>query len=101
MHLQGITARIRLDVLSKSTKCDYSYTCSIIYLKSCSRVLLMEKDRLGFLKKMRNPKADPLQKSAIMKKVRDKCKLSRCPWCGFINGKLLSDTPFYPRLLAT
>lgn len=54
--------------------------------KSCSRVLLMEKDRLEFLKKMRNPKADPLQKSAIMKKVRDKCKLSRCPWCGFING---------------
>uniref|UniRef100_A0A0E0DFL4 DNA-directed RNA polymerase subunit n=1 Tax=Oryza meridionalis TaxID=40149 RepID=A0A0E0DFL4_9ORYZ len=45
--------------------------------KSCSRVLLMEKDRLEFLKKMRNPKADPLQKSAIMKKVRDKCKLSR------------------------
>uniref|UniRef100_A0A0E0KS82 DNA-directed RNA polymerase subunit n=1 Tax=Oryza punctata TaxID=4537 RepID=A0A0E0KS82_ORYPU len=45
--------------------------------KSCSRVLLMEKDRLEFLKKMRNPKADPLQKSATMKKVRDKCKLSR------------------------
>ncbi|KAL5216799.1 hypothetical protein ABZP36_008200 [Zizania latifolia] len=54
--------------------------------KSCSRVLLMEKDRREFLKKMRNPKADPLQKSAIMKKVRDKCKLSRCPWCDFING---------------
>ncbi|XP_006653556.2 DNA-directed RNA polymerase III subunit 1 [Oryza brachyantha] len=54
--------------------------------KGCSRVLLVEKDRLEFLKKMRNPKADPLQKSAIMKKVRDKCKLSRCPWCGFING---------------
>ncbi|KAG8082497.1 hypothetical protein GUJ93_ZPchr0014g47527 [Zizania palustris] len=54
--------------------------------KRCSRVLLMEKDRREFLKKMRNPKADPLQKSAIMKKVRDKCKLSRCPWCGFING---------------
>uniref|UniRef100_A0A0D9W6L6 DNA-directed RNA polymerase subunit n=1 Tax=Leersia perrieri TaxID=77586 RepID=A0A0D9W6L6_9ORYZ len=35
--------------------------------KSCSRVLLMEKDRLEFLKKMRNPKADPLQKSVAKK----------------------------------
>lgn len=54
--------------------------------KSCSRVLLVEKDRREFLKKIRNPRADALQKSAIMKKVRDKCKLSRCPWCGYING---------------
>uniref|UniRef100_A0A0E0H2I5 DNA-directed RNA polymerase subunit n=1 Tax=Oryza nivara TaxID=4536 RepID=A0A0E0H2I5_ORYNI len=35
--------------------------------KSCSRVLLMEKDRLEFLKKMRNPKADPLHKSVAKK----------------------------------
>jgi len=39
----------------------------------------MEKDRREFLKKMRNPRADALQKSATMKKVRDKCKLSCCP----------------------
>ncbi|GJN02490.1 hypothetical protein PR202_ga19848 [Eleusine coracana subsp. coracana] len=54
--------------------------------KSCSRVLLVEKDRKEFLKKMRNPRADALQKSAIMKKVRDKCKLSRCPRCEYRNG---------------
>ncbi|XP_020179213.1 DNA-directed RNA polymerase III subunit 1 [Aegilops tauschii subsp. strangulata] len=54
--------------------------------KGCSRVLLVEKDRREFLKKMRQPRAEPLVKFALMKKVRDKCKLSRCPWCGFING---------------
>jgi DNA-directed RNA polymerase III subunit RPC1 len=48
----------------------------------------MEKDRREFLKKMRNPRADALQKSATMKKVRDKCKLSCCPRCDYRNGKL-------------
>jgi len=46
----------------------------------------MEKDRREFLKKMRNPRADALQKSATMKKVRDKCKLSCCPRCDYRNG---------------
>ncbi|KAL6903610.1 hypothetical protein ACP4OV_004423 [Aristida adscensionis] len=54
--------------------------------KNCSRVLLVEKDRREFLKKMRNPRADALQKTAIMKKVRDKCKLSCCPRCDYRNG---------------
>ncbi|KAL6650947.1 hypothetical protein ACP70R_009872 [Stipagrostis hirtigluma subsp. patula] len=54
--------------------------------KNCSRVLLVEKDRREYLKKMRNPRADALQKSAIMKKVRDKCKLSCCPRCEYRNG---------------
>ncbi|WVZ86219.1 hypothetical protein U9M48_033038 [Paspalum notatum var. saurae] len=54
--------------------------------KSCSRVLLAEKDRREFMKKMRNPKADALQKSTTMKKVRDKCKLSCCPRCEYRNG---------------
>nr|CAB3484960.1 unnamed protein product [Digitaria exilis] len=54
--------------------------------KGCSRVLLAEKDRLEFLKKMRNPRADALLKSATMKKVRDKCKLTCCPRCEYRNG---------------
>jgi DNA-directed RNA polymerase III subunit RPC1 len=49
----------------------------------------VEKGRREFLKKMRNPGADALQKSAIMKKVRDKCKLSRCSRCDYRNGNLL------------
>ncbi|XP_062226033.1 DNA-directed RNA polymerase III subunit 1 isoform X2 [Phragmites australis] len=35
---------------------------------------------------MRNPRADALQKSITMKKVRDKCKLSCCPRCEYRNG---------------
>ncbi|OEL25158.1 DNA-directed RNA polymerase III subunit 1 [Dichanthelium oligosanthes] len=54
--------------------------------KGCSRVLLVEKDRREFLKKMRSPRADALLKSSTMKKVRDKCKLSCCPRCEYRNG---------------
>ncbi|KQJ92760.1 DNA-directed RNA polymerase III subunit 1 [Brachypodium distachyon] len=51
--------------------------------KGCSRVLLTENIHQEFLKKMRNPRAD---RSSIMIKVRDKCRPSRCSWCGYING---------------
>lgn len=54
--------------------------------KSCGRILLEEKDRKDYLKKMRNPKADMSQKNAYMKKIRDKCKGPRCLRCGYING---------------
>ncbi|XP_073009025.1 DNA-directed RNA polymerase III subunit 1 isoform X1 [Typha latifolia] len=54
--------------------------------KNCSRVLLVEKDRKEYLRKMRNPKTEILQKNALVKKIRDKCKISRCPWCGYVNG---------------
>ncbi|KAI5021835.1 hypothetical protein ZWY2020_058565 [Hordeum vulgare] len=54
--------------------------------KRCSRVLLSEKDRQEFLKKMRNPRAEVLHKSAILSKVRDKCRPCRCHWCGYMNG---------------
>jgi len=37
---------------------------------------------------MRNPRADALQKNAIMKKVRDKCKMSCCIRCEYKNGNL-------------
>ncbi|XP_058109982.1 DNA-directed RNA polymerase III subunit 1 isoform X4 [Magnolia sinica] len=54
--------------------------------KSCARILLMEKDRKKFLKKMRSPNEDVLQKNANAKKVVEKCKASRCLHCGYING---------------
>ncbi|XP_042455743.1 DNA-directed RNA polymerase III subunit 1-like isoform X4 [Zingiber officinale] len=54
--------------------------------KVCGRILLVEDDRKAFLKKMRNPKADISMKNSLMKKIRDKCKLSICPWCGSKNG---------------
>lgn len=61
--------------------------------KGCSRILLHEKDQREFLKKMRNPRLEPLHKAALMKKVRDKCKLSRCPSCGYINGVAKKGRP--------
>ncbi|XP_047079531.1 DNA-directed RNA polymerase III subunit 1-like [Lolium rigidum] len=54
--------------------------------KRCSRVLLADKERLGFLKRMRNPRAEDLHKSTIAREVRDKCRPCRCPYCGFMNG---------------
>ncbi|XP_044448679.1 DNA-directed RNA polymerase III subunit 1 [Triticum aestivum] len=54
--------------------------------KRCSMVLLSEKDRQEFLKRMRNPRAEVLHKSAILSKVRDKCRPCRCHWCGYMNG---------------
>ncbi|XP_038972862.1 DNA-directed RNA polymerase III subunit 1 isoform X1 [Phoenix dactylifera] len=54
--------------------------------KGCGRILLDETLRKTYLKKMRNPKADILQKNALMKIIRDKCKPCRCLRCGYANG---------------
>uniref|UniRef100_A0A1D1XDD4 DNA-directed RNA polymerase subunit n=1 Tax=Anthurium amnicola TaxID=1678845 RepID=A0A1D1XDD4_9ARAE len=54
--------------------------------KSCARILLPEKERKEYLKKMRNPRSDISQKNAYVKAIRDKCKASRCVRCGYING---------------
>ena len=64
--------------------------------KTCSRVLLPEADRLKHLSKMRNPTTDVLAKSALHKKLVDKCKKVReCPHCGALNGtvKKISGAP--------
>ncbi|PIA38792.1 hypothetical protein AQUCO_02700173v1 [Aquilegia coerulea] len=53
--------------------------------KSCARILLPEKDRRDFLKKMRNPKMEVLQKNGLAKQVIKKCKLTCCR-CGYVNG---------------
>lgn len=101
VYLQGNTEE-KLTCLGVCDQiCCDSYTCYPMPLQGCSRVLLVEKDRREFLKKMRQPRAEPLAKLALMKKVRDKCKLSRCPWCGYINGKLPSNTPFSLMFLVT
>ncbi|XP_047325049.1 DNA-directed RNA polymerase III subunit 1 [Impatiens glandulifera] len=61
--------------------------------KSCSRVLLHEKDRLAFLKKMRSPKMEPLRRTETLKGIVKKCnsmtsskKAVTCSRCGYING---------------
>lgn len=55
--------------------------------KSCSRVLLSEAERDGFLKRLRNPRLEGVQKAAIVKAVYEKCrKAVMCPGCGEGNG---------------
>ncbi|EPS62830.1 hypothetical protein M569_11956, partial [Genlisea aurea] len=61
--------------------------------KNCSRVLLEEKEHHGFLRKMRNPRLEPLKKTDLFKKIVKRCnskagsnKLAKCPRCGHING---------------
>ncbi|GLU11714.1 hypothetical protein SLE2022_284390 [Rubroshorea leprosula] len=61
--------------------------------KSCSRILLDEKPRKSFLKKMRSPKIDALRKKALLKDIVKTCnKPLKCPRCGFLNGKVKKAT---------
>ncbi|KAI3860800.1 hypothetical protein MKX03_033902 [Papaver bracteatum] len=54
--------------------------------KSCARILLSEKERVSYLKKMRNPKAEALQKTATAKAILKSCKPKTCSRCGYINA---------------
>jgi DNA-directed RNA polymerase III subunit RPC1 len=55
--------------------------------KDCSRVLLDEAERRKFLRKMRRPDMDTLQRTAISKNVMEDCRKKRvCPYCNALNG---------------
>ncbi|PSN72369.1 beta and beta-prime subunits of DNA dependent RNA-polymerase [Corynespora cassiicola Philippines] len=57
--------------------------------KDCSRVLLDADERRRFLRSMRRPGLDNLQKTAISKKVMEECrKKKNCPYCGALNGTI-------------
>jgi DNA-directed RNA polymerase III subunit RPC1 len=61
--------------------------------KTCSRVMLVQSDRLKHLQKMRHPKSDVLAKAATFKKLIDKTKKVRnCPHCGATNGTVKKIT---------
>nr|GMD59858.1 DNA-directed RNA polymerase iii subunit 1 [Ipomoea batatas] len=60
--------------------------------KGCSRILLGEKERQYFLKKMRNPKLEHLKKNELLKRIVKRCtamasghKAVACSRCGYIN----------------
>ncbi|KAL6582415.1 hypothetical protein OROMI_006429 [Orobanche minor] len=64
----------------------------------CSRVLLAEEDRVDYLRKMKNPKAEPLKKSEILKNIVKKCngmttstKRAKCSRCGYENVYWVSN----------
>ncbi|KAJ8421662.1 hypothetical protein Cgig2_025584 [Carnegiea gigantea] len=55
----------------------------------CSRILLPEKQFREYLKKMRNPKLDVLQKTDLKKKIVKMCGDKtevKCLRCGYVNG---------------
>lgn len=55
--------------------------------KGCSRVLLEENQYRSFLRSLRRPGLDNLQKTQIGKKVSEECrKRKTCPYCGAVNG---------------
>ncbi|KAJ1911898.1 DNA-directed RNA polymerase III subunit C1 (rpo31), partial [Tieghemiomyces parasiticus] len=55
--------------------------------KTCSRVLLEESDRRKFLKRLRAPVLDNIQRRLITKGVNTQCrKVVNCMYCGATNG---------------
>lgn len=56
--------------------------------KTCSRVMLEEQDRRVYLKRLRAPGLDNMQRAKIVKAVHEKCKkVTYCPYCNAVNGK--------------
>ena len=55
--------------------------------KSCARILLRSEDSIGWLKRVRSGRRDPLVGKALFRKLVDTCKKVRtCPYCGSYNG---------------
>ncbi|PJF17134.1 DNA-directed RNA polymerase subunit [Paramicrosporidium saccamoebae] len=55
--------------------------------KTCARILLTEEERSSYLKRIRMPKLDSLQRLAVVKAVHDRCrKTANCHSCGALNG---------------
>eukprot|EP00898_Chlorokybus_atmophyticus_P005611 jgi/Chlat1/6050/Chrsp4S06335 len=49
---------------------------------NCSRLLVPEEERQQFLKRVRNPRLETLQRRALFKKLADRCKRTRqCHYC--------------------
>lgn len=55
--------------------------------KDCSRILLDEVERRRFLRSMRRPGMDNLQRTAVSKKIMEECRKKKtCPYCNALNG---------------
>ncbi|KAF2753317.1 beta and beta-prime subunits of DNA dependent RNA-polymerase [Pseudovirgaria hyperparasitica] len=64
--------------------------------KECSAILLEEHQRRTFLKSLRRPNLDNLQKTQICKKVSTECrKVKECYKCGAVNG-FVRKVPGHP-----
>ncbi|KXS18584.1 beta and beta-prime subunits of DNA dependent RNA-polymerase [Gonapodya prolifera JEL478] len=55
--------------------------------KSCSHILLPARDLRTYLKRVRNPNLDAVQRAGVIKAINAACrKCGTCPWCGEANG---------------
>jgi DNA-directed RNA polymerase III subunit RPC1 len=55
--------------------------------KQCSRILLPQDVRSGFIQELRGSSTDHFLRKALIKQVVEKCKkCQKCPWCGVANG---------------
>ncbi|KAF8945157.1 hypothetical protein BGZ47_003153 [Haplosporangium gracile] len=55
--------------------------------KTCSRVLLSEKDRRTYLRRLRAPNLENLTRKSVVKAVNEKCKkVVHCQYCEATNG---------------
>ena len=55
--------------------------------KTCSALMLKGPDKEAFARRVRHPRADALAKTALHKRIVERCKkVSLCPWCGAYNG---------------
>ncbi|KAF9975704.1 DNA-directed RNA polymerase III subunit [Actinomortierella ambigua] len=55
--------------------------------KTCSRVLLSEKDRRKYLRRLRAPRLENLTRKNVCKAINTECKkVTHCPYCSAING---------------
>ncbi|KAG0246496.1 hypothetical protein BGX31_001773 [Mortierella sp. GBA43] len=62
--------------------------------KTCSRVLLQEKARRKYLKKLRAPNLENLTRKNVVKAIYDECKkVTVCPYCQASNGTVKKVGP--------
>ncbi|KAL8862449.1 MAG: hypothetical protein Q9178_000946 [Gyalolechia marmorata] len=68
--------------------------------KDCARILLPENERRMFLRSLRRPNIDNVQRTAICKKINDQCRKTKaCYACGAINGQVKKGSPHPLKLL--
>jgi DNA-directed RNA polymerase III subunit RPC1 len=57
--------------------------------KTCSRILFGEEERAKFLKQVRNPRLDNIQRNELLKKILKAAKKKTlCDYCGAFNGDI-------------
>lgn len=88
------TINMLSSVCKVSSPVHYNVPHTLNSVQSCARVLLPPAERASFLKRLRVPHLESLQRSGIMKRVLSSCKkVTICPYCSGINGIVKKSGP--------